>query len=129
MRLGLFVLPWLAALCKAGFVSLSDDNVLHIGGIFPIAGQGGWQGGQACHPAAQLALDDVNKRPDLLPGYQLQLHWNDSEVGYIRHVLSWIMTDLSSIFLWNRVDSITTQPHQRPDKRSSRLSCRIGPAF
>lgn len=24
----------------------SDDNVLHIGGIFPIAGKGGWQGGQ-----------------------------------------------------------------------------------
>ena len=23
-----------------------DDNVLHIGGIFPIAGQIGWQGGQ-----------------------------------------------------------------------------------
>lgn len=23
-----------------------DDNVLHIGGIFPIGGQGGWQGGQ-----------------------------------------------------------------------------------
>lgn len=23
-----------------------DDNVLHIGGIFPIAGEGGWQGGQ-----------------------------------------------------------------------------------
>lgn len=23
-----------------------DDNVLHIGAIFPIAGEGGWQGGQ-----------------------------------------------------------------------------------
>jgi hypothetical protein len=23
-----------------------EDNVLHIGGIFPIAGEGGWQGGQ-----------------------------------------------------------------------------------
>lgn len=23
------------------------DNVLHIGGIFPIRGKGGWQGGQA----------------------------------------------------------------------------------
>lgn len=23
-----------------------DDNVLHIGGIFPIQGKGGWQGGQ-----------------------------------------------------------------------------------
>lgn len=25
------------------------DNVLHIGGIFPIAGEGGWQGGQVIH--------------------------------------------------------------------------------
>lgn len=30
----------------AGAARLADDNVLHIGGIFPIAGEGGWQGGQ-----------------------------------------------------------------------------------
>ncbi|XP_017776421.1 PREDICTED: gamma-aminobutyric acid type B receptor subunit 1 [Nicrophorus vespilloides] len=59
--------------------SLSDNNVLHIGGIFPIAGKGGWQGGQACMPAANLALEDVNSRKDLLPGYILKLHSNDSE--------------------------------------------------
>ncbi|XP_045468620.1 gamma-aminobutyric acid type B receptor subunit 1 isoform X1 [Harmonia axyridis] len=57
----------------------SDNNVLHIGGIFPIAGEGGWQGGQACMPAANLALEDVNARKDLLPGYTLKLHSNDSE--------------------------------------------------
>nr|QRN45425.1 metabotropic GABA-B receptor subtype 1 [Carausius morosus] len=57
----------------------TEDNVLHIGGIFPIGGKGGWQGGQACEPAATLALEDVNKRPDLLPGFTLKLHWNDSE--------------------------------------------------
>lgn len=54
---------------------------LHIGGIFPIAGKGGWQGGQACMPAARLALDDVNKSPNLLPGFRLILHSNDSEVS------------------------------------------------
>ncbi|CAH0385419.1 unnamed protein product [Bemisia tabaci] len=59
--------------------SVSSDNVLHIGGIFPINGKGGWQGGQACEPAASLALEDVNKRNDILAGYTLQLHWNDSE--------------------------------------------------
>ncbi|XP_065357057.1 gamma-aminobutyric acid type B receptor subunit 1 [Calliphora vicina] len=52
---------------------------LHIGGIFPIAGKGGWQGGQACMPAARLALDDVNISPNLLPGFRLILHSNDSE--------------------------------------------------
>lgn len=70
---------------SASFVSSSivaddsDSNVLHIGGIFPIAGEGGWQGGQACMPAAHLALEDVNARKDLLPGYYLKLHSNDSE--------------------------------------------------
>ncbi len=29
-----------------------------------------------------MALDDVNSRMDLLPGYKLKLHWNDSEVLY-----------------------------------------------
>lgn len=54
---------------------------LHIGGIFPINGKGGWQGGQACMPAARLALEDVNKNTDLLPGFKLILHSNDSEVS------------------------------------------------
>nr|XP_024216938.1 gamma-aminobutyric acid type B receptor subunit 1 isoform X2 [Halyomorpha halys] len=77
--------PWLALLfayCLLNSVSCEDkedDNVLHIGGIFPIGGEGGWQGGQACEPAANLALEDVNNRKDLLPGFTLKLHWNDSE--------------------------------------------------
>lgn len=54
---------------------------LHIGGIFPIGGKGGWQGGQACMPAARLALEDVNNKKDLLPGFKLTLHSNDSEVS------------------------------------------------
>ena len=28
-----------------------------------------------------MALEDVNSRLDLLPGYKLKLHWNDSEVS------------------------------------------------
>ncbi|XP_016910951.1 gamma-aminobutyric acid type B receptor subunit 1 isoform X4 [Apis cerana] len=55
------------------------DNVLHIGGIFPIGGKGGWQGGQACMPAVNLALDDVNHEKNLLPGFILKLHSNDSQ--------------------------------------------------
>jgi len=55
------------------------NKVLHIGGIFPINGTEGWQGGMACQPSAMMALEDVNSRPDLLPGYKLKLHWNDSE--------------------------------------------------
>lgn len=59
----------------------ANGDELHIGGIFPIAGKGGWQGGQACMPAARLALEDVNKKADLLPGFNLTLHFNDSEVS------------------------------------------------
>ncbi|XP_068912302.1 gamma-aminobutyric acid type B receptor subunit 1 isoform X3 [Tenebrio molitor] len=65
--------------CSSAPPPSDDNNVLHIGGIFPINGKGGWQGGQACMPAANLALEDVNKRKDLLPGYSLKLHSNDSE--------------------------------------------------
>ena len=36
---------------------------------------------QACEPAAKLALEDVNAKKDLLPGYTLRLHWNDSGVS------------------------------------------------
>ncbi|CAO1348788.1 unnamed protein product, partial [Diamesa tonsa] len=59
--------------------TVNGSNQLHIGGIFPIGGKGGWQGGQACMPAAYLALEDVNNQKDLLPDFQLTLHSNDSE--------------------------------------------------
>ncbi|XP_037963696.2 gamma-aminobutyric acid type B receptor subunit 1 isoform X2 [Plutella xylostella] len=67
----------LAAACGGGAARREDD--LHIGGIFPMEGEGGWQGGQACMPAADLALADVNARSDLLSGFKLLLHSNDSK--------------------------------------------------
>ncbi|KAH8404377.1 hypothetical protein KR222_005799 [Zaprionus bogoriensis] len=75
---------WIFLLCLIASPRLEGSEAgrpdeLHIGGIFPIAGKGGWQGGQACMPAARLALDDVNKEPNLLPGFKLILHSNDSE--------------------------------------------------
>ncbi|KAI4884235.1 hypothetical protein NFI96_011599 [Prochilodus magdalenae] len=39
---------------------------------------GGWPGGQACLPAAQMALDLVNNRSDILPDYELELIHYDS---------------------------------------------------
>ncbi|XP_076864544.1 gamma-aminobutyric acid type B receptor subunit 1 isoform X3 [Brachyhypopomus gauderio] len=39
---------------------------------------GGWPGGQACLPSAQMALDLVNKRTDILPDYELELIYSDS---------------------------------------------------
>ncbi|KAF7226523.1 gamma-aminobutyric acid type B receptor subunit 1-like, partial [Nothobranchius furzeri] len=37
---------------------------LYIGALFPMSG--GWPGGQACLPSAQMALDLVNNRSDIL---------------------------------------------------------------
>ena len=59
-----------------------SQREIHLAGIFPINGVEGWQGGQACEPAANLALQDVNAAPNILPGYTLKLHWNDSGVSY-----------------------------------------------
>uniref|UniRef100_A0A671MAN9 Gamma-aminobutyric acid type B receptor subunit 1-like n=1 Tax=Sinocyclocheilus anshuiensis TaxID=1608454 RepID=A0A671MAN9_9TELE len=49
---------------------------LYIGALFPMSG--GWPGGQACLPAAQMALDLVNNRTDILPDYELELIHYDS---------------------------------------------------
>lgn len=38
---------------------------------------------EACMPAANLALEDVNNKQDLLPDFQLTLHSNDSEVSFV----------------------------------------------
>ncbi|PIK49564.1 putative gamma-aminobutyric acid type B receptor subunit 1-like, partial [Apostichopus japonicus] len=55
-----------------------NDTLLYIGAIFPMTGES-WQGGQGSKPAVDMALKDVNDRPDMLPGYKLNMVWNDSE--------------------------------------------------
>ncbi len=58
-----------------------DRVALHIGGVFPMESDGGgWAGGRACLPAVQMALEDVNKRVDILNNYELVLHYHDSKV-------------------------------------------------
>uniref|UniRef100_UPI00398EAA45 gamma-aminobutyric acid type B receptor subunit 1 n=1 Tax=Pristiophorus japonicus TaxID=55135 RepID=UPI00398EAA45 len=53
-----------------------SKQTLYIGALFPMSG--GWPGGQACLPAAQMALRDVNNRSDILRDYELQLIYHDS---------------------------------------------------
>ncbi|KAM3726570.1 Gamma-aminobutyric acid type B receptor subunit [Dirofilaria immitis] len=63
--------------CVCDIVSSVD---LHIGGVFPMeAGSGGWAGGEACLPAVQIALQDVNANSNILPGYILRLHYHNSK--------------------------------------------------
>uniref|UniRef100_A0A8C2F4C2 Gamma-aminobutyric acid (GABA) B receptor, 1a n=1 Tax=Cyprinus carpio TaxID=7962 RepID=A0A8C2F4C2_CYPCA len=54
----------------------NTNKKLYIGALFPMSG--GWPGGQACLPAAQMALDLVNNRTDILPDYELELIHYDS---------------------------------------------------
>ena len=60
-------------------------QTLYIGGIFPMTG--GWAGGKGCRPAVDMALEDVNNRTDILPGYVLEMVANDSEVSRTTHHL------------------------------------------
>uniref|UniRef100_A0A1I8EZ83 Receptor family ligand binding region containing protein n=1 Tax=Wuchereria bancrofti TaxID=6293 RepID=A0A1I8EZ83_WUCBA len=63
--------------CVCAVVNCVD---LHIGGVFPMeAGSGGWAGGEACLPAVQIALQDVNANTNILPGYMLKLHYHNSK--------------------------------------------------
>uniref|UniRef100_A0A672Z337 Gamma-aminobutyric acid (GABA) B receptor, 1b n=1 Tax=Sphaeramia orbicularis TaxID=375764 RepID=A0A672Z337_9TELE len=61
--------------CKFNLI-LHSIKKLYIGALFPMSG--GWPGGQACLPAAQMALDLVNNRTDILPDYELELIYYDS---------------------------------------------------
>ncbi|KAK6050373.1 hypothetical protein COOONC_12122 [Cooperia oncophora] len=75
------VLSWLVLVGALGPLHADDPVPLHIGGTFPMeAGSGGWAGGQACLPAVQMALEDVNNRPDVLPGYVLHMNTSNSKV-------------------------------------------------
>ncbi|CAK9302690.1 unnamed protein product [Gordionus sp. m RMFG-2023] len=62
---------------QASNFSSDGRKCLHIGGTVPMSG--GWPGGQGCLPAILMALQDVNKKMDLLPGYYLRFHYNDSK--------------------------------------------------
>lgn len=58
--------------------AVAGKKKLYIGALFPMSG--GWPGGQACLPAAQMALELVNNRTDILPDYELELIYYDSMV-------------------------------------------------
>uniref|UniRef100_A0A6Q2YWP1 G-protein coupled receptors family 3 profile domain-containing protein n=1 Tax=Esox lucius TaxID=8010 RepID=A0A6Q2YWP1_ESOLU len=62
--------------CKKPGTSVRGKKKLYIGALFPMSG--GWPGGQACLPSAQMALDLVNNRTDILPDYELELIYYDS---------------------------------------------------
>ncbi|XP_071835077.1 gamma-aminobutyric acid type B receptor subunit 1-like [Apostichopus japonicus] len=55
---------------------LKEKIPLYIGGIFSMSGL--WDG-SGCLVAAELALEQINNRSDILPDYELKMLWNDSQ--------------------------------------------------
>lgn len=55
-------------------------STLNIGGLFPVSGVSVASAGKAMLPVTELAIKMVNSRADVLPGYRLQLMWNDTQV-------------------------------------------------
>ncbi|XP_072047142.1 gamma-aminobutyric acid type B receptor subunit 1-like [Amphiura filiformis] len=49
---------------------------LYIGGLLPFSG--GWDG-SGLVPGIDLALEQINNRDDMLPGYDLRIVWNDTQ--------------------------------------------------
>jgi len=99
----LLILPLLLLL-------LLGKKKLYIGALFPMSG--GWPGGQACLPSAQMAMDLVNNRSDILPDYELELIHYDSMVSITRTGLTRpVLSRLHKIRLeWTR--SNQTRPDQ-----------------
>lgn len=68
-------------------------RTLHVGGLFPMSGSSVASAGKSLLPASELALNMVNRRVDVLPGYQLQLISNDTQVfNYILVINQAIIT-------------------------------------
>ena len=63
-------------------VTAPSDSVddLHILGLFPMSGNK-LPSGQSNLHAAKLAVQHINDRPDILPGYRLVLDVHDSAVS------------------------------------------------
>ncbi len=50
-------------------------------GLWPMGPKGPWMGGLGILPAAEMALEHINARTDILPGYRLNMIWNNTMVS------------------------------------------------
>ena len=62
--------------------SIEPKNItdLYLLGLWAMTGP--WPGGYGILPAALMAMEHINKDPSMLPGYRLNMIWNDSAVIY-----------------------------------------------
>lgn len=59
----------------------NETKTLYFMTFLPMSG-GGWTGGYICLPAMNLAIEHVNARADILPGYKLNMIWVDTMVSF-----------------------------------------------
>ncbi|GFN86783.1 gamma-aminobutyric acid type b receptor subunit 1 [Plakobranchus ocellatus] len=52
---------------------------LYVGGLWPMTGPG-WRGGLEALPAIELAVEVLNNNTEILPGHEVKLIWNDTQV-------------------------------------------------
>lgn len=72
---------------RSSLVSADDIKTLYIGGLFPITGSSTAWDGKSLLDISEEAINMINNRSDVLPGYQLQLFWNDTKVFIIICIL------------------------------------------
>ena len=72
---------------RSSLVSADDIKTLYIGGLFPITGSSTAWDGKSLLDMSEEAINMINNRSDVLPGYQLQLFWNDTKVFKIICIL------------------------------------------
>lgn len=70
--------------------STSDDadNVLHIGGIFPIAGEGGWQGGQVSSDRFQVLTGRLRSVLISILSIDQEFHLLRKEMRQVKNIFS-----------------------------------------
>ncbi len=91
MMATLFVLLlWHCNLCVGQGGDVKD---IYIMGLFPMEGM--WSGGESMMIAAQMGMDHVNQRTDILPGYKLNLVWDCTKVRVISHRLEIVKASFS----------------------------------
>ncbi|XP_048239750.1 gamma-aminobutyric acid type B receptor subunit 1-like isoform X1 [Haliotis rufescens] len=71
------VLVLFACTCCTWATKAGNLTDIYLIGLFPLSGP--WNGGQAMLPASQMAVEDINNRSDILPGYRLNINWTDTQ--------------------------------------------------
>ena len=58
---------------------------IYFAGLYPVTGY--WNGGFTLLKATKYALNYVNNRSDVLPGYRLKMHWRNSGASIAYNVM------------------------------------------